>query len=234
MSRTVIQPWTGDLPCDTDELTPEQIEMVRTSAAAYLWALSGRRVGALTTVEEGFRTACSDGCAGMPYKGSDGEWRNSSGSPSECCRIELFRQPVRKINEVRLWGDVLDPSGYTIEGNSLLRIGDCWPCCDDCDVPCIEVDYESGVVPDGLAVAALGELSCEFVNAATGKLCKLPSRATSVSRQGVTIDLADAESFAENGLTGLPVVDAFIRTFNPSKLVHRSRVLSPDLARSTR
>lgn len=231
MSRTVIAPYdTSTLPCDLDGLDAEVVAAAATNASGYLWALSGRRVGRLTTIEEGFRTPCSDRC-GMPYKDASGNWRNGGRGGHSCCRLELFRQPVVSIEAVRVFGVALDPSEFVVEGNSVLRLDACFPCCDDCDEPCVEVDYSSGTP---LPKAPMDELICEMLAGATGGVCKLPSRLVSLTRQGVTMDLGDPSEFAEAGLTGMPITDAFIRTVNPNRLATRSRVLSPDLGRSTR
>lgn len=231
MSRTVVKPWVLDWPCDVTGVDPAVLTQASESATTWLWALSGRRVGSMTTVEDRYRgpnecTACV-----APVKDSDGEWQNVSDT-TDCCRLRLELRPVRSVTEVRLGGEVLDPAGYVLEGDTLVRLGACWPCDDDCEAAPIEVDYEWGIVPDGMALAAAGEVACEFVKGISGDNCRLPSRAVSISRQGVSIEMQDAEAFAENGLTGLPIADAWIRTMNPNRLASRSRVVSVDSARS--
>jgi hypothetical protein len=51
---------------------------------------------------------------------------------------------------------------------------------------------------------------------------------TNISRQGVTMDLADPKQFIDSGLFGLPLVDALIRAVNPKGLVQPSGVYSVD------
>lgn len=233
MSRTVVKPeeFTDDeWPCDVAALTPEQKASAIVGAQTWLWSLSGRRVGAFTTVEDRYEPSCSDAC-GAPYKDSEGRWRNGSRDASLCCRILLDRQPVRAVTAVRLGGVVLDPAEYVVEGSWLIRLGACWPCGDECEASPIEVDYEWGVPFGDLGRQAIGEVACEFAKGLTGQACKIPSRAIQVSRQGVTIDMDDASQFAENGLTGMPIADAWIRTVNPARLAQRSRVVSVDAAR---
>lgn len=229
MSRTVSKPWAIDWSCDTDAYTPEQLDAARSAAQSWLWVLSGRRFGEFVTVEDAYRPPCSSAC-GMPYKNSDGLWRNGSAAGNDCCRIELAWQPVQSITEVREWGVVIDPADYDLERNGVRRIGACFPCCDDCEPGCVEVDYEWGTPPDAWALRAADELACELLRGFSGEACKLPGRAISVARQGVQIEMDDATTFAENGLTGLPVADSWIRAVNPKSLPFRSRVFSPDAA----
>lgn len=230
MSRTVQSPWPIEWACDIDDVTPEIQESALASAQTWLWALSGRRVGTFTTLEDRYTSSSDCGiCATGAYKNSAGLWRNGV-APSNCCSLTLESQPVRSVTEVRVFGEVVDPAGYVLEGNTLVRLGDCWPCDDECEAAPIEVDYVWGVPLDTLGVQAVGELACEFVAGMSGESCRLPSRAVSVSRQGVSIEMQDAQGFAEQGLTGLPISDAWIRTVNPAQLQQRSRIVSVDTA----
>lgn len=232
MSRTAAASW----PIDWDHCSSasnaddSQRDAALASAQSWLYAASGGRYGSFTTIEDGYRPACSDVCGG-PYKNAAGLWRNGLRDAHLCCRIELQSQPVRAIDSVTVHDVLLDAADYALEGNDLLRLGACWECCEDCEPACVVVGYQWGIAPDSLAIAAVEELACELVAGFTGQTCKLPSRAVSVSRQGVTIDMDDAATFAERGLTGLPITDAWIRSVNPTRLVTRSRAYSPDAAR---
>lgn len=232
MSRTVAQPAEIDWTCSsvTVETTAEQQAVALSSAQTWLWALTGRRYGTFVTVEDRYRSGGGDGRV-QPYRGRDMIWRNAIIDGD--CRLELKRQPVRAVTEVREFGRVLSPSEYVLEGSTLVRVGATWPTeCDDCDPAAIEVDYTWGIPFAGLAASALAEVACEFLAGMTGQSCRLPSRAVSISRQGVTIEMDDAATFAENGLTGLPIADAWIRTVNPNRHQGRSRVVMVDGPRS--
>lgn len=231
MSRTVVQPWPIDWPCDTGGVDAAVVERALASAQSWLWALSGRRYGQMSITDDLYRAPCSSEC-GMPYKDTDGYWRNGGLGGHNCCRILLESQPVTSITSVTLYGTTtLSPDDYSLEGNYLLRNGACWPCDDECDPAPISVSYTFGIVPDGFALAACGEVACEFLRGMKGDSCRLPSRAVSISRQGVSVEMDDASQFAANGLTGLPIADAWIATVNPAKLPYRSRVVSVDAAR---
>lgn len=221
--------WPAEYPCDTTDIDPVVLEQATAVASSLLWALTGRRYGHCAATNLYRVTSCSGSSTPTPYKGGDGEWRNATCDGS-CCRLELLHQPVRAVTAVRLAGVDLAASAWELEGDTLLLLEGC-PVCDDCGPAPIEVEYEYGLAPPGPARLAVGEMACEFVKGWNGGSCKLSSRAVSVTRQGVTIDLLDAADLFEQGLTGLPLADAFIRSVNPGKLAQRSRVLSPDLPR---
>ena len=221
--------WPVEWPCDVTGKTPEELEAAADTAAAVLWGLAGGRIGVCTYTER-YWPPCSSGCVG-PAKNSYGQWVNAIAG-ANCCRIALVHAPVQSIVEVTEDGLTVDPIGYDLSAQRWLRRrGGCWSCADECDDPPVTVTYEAGVpFPPGTA-RAVGEMGCEVLKAAAGEPCKLPSRAVNITRQGVTIQLADPGEFLTNGLTGLPLVDSWIRLVNPNKLRKPSRVYSPDLAR---
>lgn len=192
----------------------------------------------------------------MPYL-LNGVWRNCwCGTGSGCmscrptCQIWLT-PPVSGIVEVRFSGSgVVDPATYRVDDwQWLVRQGpavsgsgvtDCWPIHNDFNVPVTgslapvddsawEVTYLWGMPVPGILQRAAGELACEWAKNCLGQACRLPQRVTSISRQGVTVSLADVDQLLENGLTGLTTVDNVIRAFNPYRLVSRMKIASPDL-----
>ena len=108
-------------------------------------------------------------------------------------------------------------SGWWIDGES-------WPVCQDLaaeptEEDTFEVDYMKGFpVPAGGQIAA-GMLICQLSRAVCGEKCDLPMKASSVSRQGVsmTFDLQPGE-------TGLFLVDDWVKTANKGG----ARVLTPE------
>lgn len=236
MSRTAATKWTLDdtaLPCSDDTIDPTLLDRAKSTAQDWLYGLSGGRVGVFSTVDDQYRVAPVSADRPTPYKDEAGLWRNGLLDDDAMCRIELFRQPVRGIVAVRVNGETLDPSEYVLEGNTLVRLGAQWPVdCDCCTGAPISVDYRWGVEPDALAIAAFGELTCEVVAALTpGSDCRLPGNATKIVRQGVEVTRPSLETLTEHGLTGLPLVDQFVRVHNPNHLRARSRVIALDGAR---
>lgn len=227
-------PWPIRWACDITDVDEELLDLARESAQSILWSMTGRRYGLCSTTE-GYRLPCDSPCnfphrrrfgPGVEYALLD-ERRN-------CCKIHLAQTPVRSIDEVRVNGEVLDGDGYVLERDVLMRLGDCWPCDDECEEAPVSVDYTYGIDVPSLGELAMGELACEILSGLRGLDCRLPSNAISVTRQGITVDLGDASTLYEQHRLGLPICDAFIRDTNPDRLRQRSTVHTPDLARRTR
>jgi hypothetical protein len=189
----------------------------------------------------------------------NGIWRNCwCGTGDGCfsckaaCQVWL-EPPVASIVEVYFSGDgAIDPNTYRVDDYQwLVRQGppvtgagatDCWPMMNDYNFPVSgafapmdnsawQVTYNWGIPMPAILSRAAGELACEWVKNCLGQPCRLPQRVTSISRQGVTVSLADVDQLLENGLTGLTTVDNVIRAFNPYRLPSRMKVSSPDLPR---
>jgi hypothetical protein len=234
-----IDPWPiiwpeGGEPAGNDE----QVGAAISAATTLLWTRTGRRLG-LRTVTEGYTLPMHGPCELIPYLDDGGSWRQ--GYAGGCYGIHLVRLPVHSITSVSIDGAVLDPAAYRYDGVALERIDACWPVQNDADdAPRIEVTYRWGVSLDeasplyGLAALAMGEVTAEVLNALNGRACKLPSRAVTITRAGVTVQLGDAQEIAKEGLLGLPLADQLILAVNPGRRRQRSRVYSPDMARRAR
>jgi hypothetical protein len=222
--------WPITWPCSTTDVDPELVTLAQSAAQNLLWAMGGRRHGVCTWTER-YRPSCScAGCCAGPYHDAAG-WHNRSGAGAMCCRILLAHRPVREVTAVTIDGDALTADEYDVDAWAWLRRrGACWPCVGECDDPPVEVTYGAGfALPAGTAMA-MGEVACEFIAGFTNKVCKLPSRAVSIARQGVTVQLADPSTFVKSGRLGLPIADAWLAVVNPRGLDRPSRVYSPDLA----
>lgn len=224
--------WSVIWSCPTDTEDPDKVEAALSAAQQILWGLSGRRYG-LCTVTESYRPSCSSVC-GMPYKDSEGNWRNGSQEAHTCCHILLQRKPVRAIASLFINGEEQAEGTYALERDYVWRYGACFPCDVTCDEPPVQVTYTYGIDVPVLGQMALGEVACEILAGMTGADCRLPSNAVSVTRQGVTVDLGNAQTLFDQGRIGLPLADAFLRSVNPSKLQDQSMVFSPDMARRSR
>lgn len=233
-------PWPIRWACDVQNVDPEMLDLVQQAATNILWGLTGRRYGVCSTTEA-YIFDCGSPC-NLPWSASmpDGVryvYDTAYGAPfirwwnDGRCKIQLARQPVRQVIEVRLNGAVLDASNYDVQRDGLTRLTHVWPCASGCSEAPVEVDYEFGFEVPPLGELAMGELACELLAALEGRDCQLPSNVTSVARQGTTITLGDAATLFGDSRTGLPVVDAFIQATNPNRLRQSGRVASPDLAR---
>lgn len=143
--------------------------------------------------------------------------------------------PVQSVAEVLVDGVVLAASEYRLDGDMLVRLGgEAWAMQQDLGLPTTEVGtwsvrYLRGSPVPVVVNNAAGVLACEVARARVGGTCQLPSRLTSISRQGVDVQLLSTEDYLDKGLTGFDQVDMVIRAVNPDGLRARPRVLSPDL-----
>lgn len=145
-------------------------------------------------------------------------------SCSDVSQIVLPNHNIRQVTDVTIDGVTLDPSAYRLSGRRLIRTdGESWPECQDDAVDAGEVgswtvSYSYGkAVPAGGQIAA-GVYACEIAKSLRGDNCELPQRVQTVTRQGVTIGFVDPMDFIAEGMTGLYVVDTWIRAVNPSGL----------------
>jgi hypothetical protein len=226
--------WPIRWNCDITDVDDELLDLARTSAQSVLWAITGHRYGVCES-RQTFRMPCDSPCV-RPYARDFGPGVEYAlgGRKRQCCALHLTSKPVASIESVSVNGELLDASEYELERDVLRRLGACWPCDDECDVAPISVTYKYGIPVPALGELALGELACEMLNGLRGLDCRLPSNAISVTRQGITVDLGDAETLYEQMRVGLPLVDAFIRMANPGRLIMASTVHTPDIARRAR
>lgn len=222
--------WPIIWPCDITNVDTDVAAAAWSLASQLLWSLSGYRIG-ICTYREAYRPAAGGWC-GYPFKDRNGNWRN--GVLGDCCKILLTHRPVQKILEVIEEGVLLTEFHYALEGSYLRNRDGCWPVHPPCDDPELTVTYQAGVpIPAGTGLA-VGEVACEYLSALNGDPCRLPSRATSITRQGVTITLASAAEFTDRRRIGLPITDAWLETVVGSGPRVASRVYSPDLPRGFR
>jgi hypothetical protein len=155
------------------------------------------------------------------------------------CQVYLDG-PVNSVVNVIQNGQVIDPATYRVDNNTwLVRThdesdDDCWILQQDFNKGItadntLQVTYLKGVPVPPALVSAGGELACEWAKSCLGQACRLPQRVTSISRQGVTVSLADVDALLMNNLTGIPTVDNIIHAFNPYHIQSRMQVVSPDI-----
>lgn len=142
--------------------------------------------------------------------------------------------PVNSITEVLVDGVALAAPAWRLDGTRLVRQdGEAWPS-QDLALPAGDpgtwsVRYVRGVPVPALLNDAAGAYACEVAKGRSGGTCQLPSRVSSISRQGVDVQFIPQEDYLDKGLTGYAEVDQVIRTFNPDGIRRQPRVLSPDL-----
>ena len=221
-------------------------------ATSNLWALTGRVFGLReVTVRPCFSPTDYSTYRGRSGSGADwfpglvsGSWMPGSCGCADGCNHPsevALPGPVDSIVQVMIDGEILDPSEYLIRNNRWLirtNVG-VWPQNQNLTVPdeavgAFTVTYKQGIAVPLAGQLAAGDLAVEFLRARKGGKCKLPDRAISVSRQGMDIQLVDAQVLFEQGLTGVASVDQWLAAANPHKVKSRPRVYSPDSPRVAR
>lgn len=235
-----------------DDLPDGTWDVAVALAAQSLRMLTGYRVGGCPVTVRPCSNACvatssawySWGTGWMPYVNGLGQWVNGCCGASACDHLGaamiVLPGPVGAIEEILIDGEVVEADTYRVDnGNELVRLdGAVWPTIQDMtlgpdEVGAFAVTYLRGVAVDGLGARAAGLLACEFSKALTGQKCKLPAGVTSISRQGVTMEILPGAF--PGGRTGVQEVDLFVQRWNPNALKAPTTVWSPDVghARTT-
>lgn len=214
------------------------------TASFILRTLSGRKYSGLRTTTETYVLAdWTCGPAGAYQTQTEqqlgsfvGVRRLESGSPGRpdgrfrYDYLRLRQLPVRSIVEVSSGPDFepLDPSTYSVRDRAELevRTGARHE---------TRVTYTYGALPPAAGRRAARVLANELLKAySSDATCRLPDRVTSVSRQGISYTVMDAQDFLKDGRTGLYEVDLFLKAVNPDNARKKPRVFSPDLPRAGR
>lgn len=161
--------------------------------------------------------------------------------------IDLGLWPITSLDRVRIDGVDQPLSGFHIdEYRYLVRSGvqDPWPYCTNQWAETgstydsathgyvFEVDITYGIEVPSILERAARTLACELLNDACAGQCKLPERVTSVSRRGLSIEVASAQDLLDKRLTGIYSVDLAIVTLNPSRMQSPAFVWTPQLERN--
>lgn len=149
--------------------------------------------------------------------------------------------PVSQVLQIKIGGQVLAPAQYRVdEQRWLVRLPDAdgtnpgWPVCQNMSLPDTSsgtwsVSYTSGVAPPAAALLGAKQLACQLGLAFAGQPCALPTGTTKVTRAGITIERGLLADWTKGGSTGLALVDAAIRAYNPHMLDIVTGIYSPDL-----
>lgn len=212
-------------------------------ASSVLFELSGRiYTGICADTVRPASPSCSCWNGPGQWWWTDGYWSDGMGGRCGCqpmSRVKLAGT-AREIISVKIDGTVVADSLYRLDSHKwLTRLADvdgtraAWPGCQRLDLADTEegtfsVRYFHGLEPPAAAVAAANQLGCEMFRAGQGQACKLPQGTVNVTKQGLSIDLNTLSLFLREGQTGLPLVDLFLKTANPTGRQRRSALWSPD------
>ena len=229
-------------------LTDAQWSIPLMVASEILWAVTGRRWYGDGCTETAYLRSVppSPGTGSWPYHSS---WRSCScwysgatwingypispfaGPWSHVEGVYAVRMPrdrVSAITAVTVGG--LPFTSYTFTRSGWLERldGKSWDVCSG-DT---EVTYQYGEAPPLAGVQAAVTLAVELARDMHGLgKCRLPKRLTSITRQGVTVDIADSLDILREGGTGLTSVDLWIYSVNPEARPQAAGVWSPDVPR---
>lgn len=230
---------------DWGEYEPEVKTSALEFASTILWAATGRRFGLCDVTVRPFGIVslgtCSDvigwiadGLDGwLPYSYVSGAYRSLATRQPPNCEVWLPGR-IDSVIEVMQDGVVVDPASYRVDDYSwLVRTdGGCWPATVDMgsDDNVFQVRYMRGTPVPGAVLDAAATLACEWAKGRVGdKTCRLSSRVTAITRQGVSVTALDTDSLSKRNFTGITEVDQIIFAFNPNGLNARARVFSPDI-----
>ncbi len=234
--------------CDVETSSGVLFDQAAAEASSLLYQLSGRQFSGYCGPRT-VRPSCSGCFCGYQVLSRGyviGPW--DYGYPLLLCdecmiscspsRIKLAGYPVRAITQVKINGDVVSPTEYTIWNQRYLtRLDDMrWPVAQDLTLADDEdstfsITYTYGADPPDLGMSAAAQLGCELYRACGGDTtCALPNGTTRVTRQGIVIEKLAFTSWAfrdGSWRTGLPLVDAFLSAYNPAGLKRRPTFWSP-------
>lgn len=148
--------------------------------------------------------------------------------------LRLRHTPVRSVDSVTYFGNVLAPTEYSLRNNSYLVRKNALPWVLD-TVNELSVTYKYGTPPPAAGKRAATRLANELILADMGSSsCALPERISSVSRQGVSYTVMDPQEFIANGKVGIYEIDLFLAAVNPNKTKKRPKVFLADRPRGER
>lgn len=161
--------------------------------------------------------------------------------------------PVVDVTEVVIDGVVVDPARYRIDDRQRLVYQPAldgtgrrsWPCCQRLSRAAGEagtwsVTYTHGQEPPLGGVKAAASLGCQLAlsclpaDSPGFRACRLPKRATSITRQQVAVALVDPVALFPEGLTGLPEVDLWVASVMKGDERRRGHVWRPGNRRARR
>lgn len=236
------QEWPIDWPPGVDILAEDEylVQRAEQTAASVLRYLTLYRVGGQPITVMPCPNTCRRPFTGGQFGHSyvpfypilldSGAYGNCfCGGGCDCGAVHSVQLvgPVGRVDEVKVNGVVLPQNAYRVEnGHRLVRIdGGTWPACagDGFTVKYLNA-YPVGVI--GQQVGGL--LAHEYLKLFKGdSSCRLPDSATSVSRNGVSVEITNG--MFPDGKTGIQAVDIYLTQWNPYGVKSRPVVISPDI-----
>jgi hypothetical protein len=206
-------------------LPAEVREAALSGAVRTLWALSGRQFGTVQVTLAPYVPAPRRTFYDVPPRAVALHAATRSADNGAGCGgwVRAFRLPgpVTAVAEVLLDGAALPGDAWACDpdGTLVRTDGGGWPVAQDVYAPRWVVRYTRGREASDDANLAAGRYALELALGMTADPgCRLPARTRDVARQGISVSIADPTELADAGLTGIAVVDAWLRSVNPDGL----------------
>lgn len=255
-----LEPWVtaAQIVADAPEVTLANAELAAQAATDILYALSGRRYDGLRVSVLDAPFVPGPGRQALPYGLSSlGIGQSRRGFPTPLNEISAGVFPVTDVRSVTIGSHDVDPTLVKIVDRQKLRllpdpvlgsllgvnlysdgsdIYSLWPggeCGCGCGPARATITVEWGQQPPAGGVIAARAFAKELALGISGKPCRLPGNTVNISRQNVTV-LLDPSTYLDQGLTGIPTADLWLRAVNPNRLQQESTIWSPDLPMSER
>lgn len=223
---------------DLDDATSVDAKEAARAASLLMYQLSGRKYSGVHEITEFYERPAE--CTGYNMNRIIQAARDRNDGVG-CLthrrgRLRLRSQPVRAVYELVVGFEterrIVDPAEYQVVDRAYVRpvVGASWTPCSN-----VEVTYQAGASVPEAGLRAARVLGNELLKArCNAEDCRLPDRVTSISRQGVSFTVLDAQDFLKDGRTGLYEVDLFLKAANPNNARKRAGVFTPDLPRAGR
>lgn len=221
---------------------PETWCMYLNLATDILWAATGRRwrgagraatatLRADNTTDEPATYHRSWGACPCSWGAADLVWSRRR-RHHEPARIRLPHDDVTSVVAVLIDGQPF--TAWERDGAWVTRTdGRGWPMCGQRTA----ITYAYGRNPPAAGAAMCVELAIELGRDGTAspdRECRLPRRASTVNRQGLSYTTENYFDYLADGLTGLQGPDMWIKSVNPKGRSQPASVWSPDLAYTRR
>lgn len=160
--------------------------------------------------------------------------------------VSLGVWPVDRIEQVKVDGEVLDPSLYRVDDYQyLVRLPDPdgsnpgWKCCQRMDLAAteegtFEVSVVYGTLPPNGGRVAAAALACQLIRSRSGEACEIPANVQSLTRQGVGMNIQSVVDLLGQGKTGSNEADRWLAAVNPTGQTRPGGVLIPGARSSVR
>lgn len=200
------------------------------NASYLLYTLSGRKYGGVRTTTEAYTSNLATDLSLRPHVISGNVYNLPTNTPA-MRNLYLRESPVRSIISIEQAGTTFDPATYSLRNNRYVIRANGLPWVLD-PINELTVSYTYGMNPPESGKRAAIRLANEYILLYSGSPdCALPERIQSVTRQGISYTLVDPQDFLREGKIGIPEIDLFLASTNPTGAKNKAKVFSVDRPR---